>query len=102
MKINFSTLLASGNETALRGVFAWLTRIGAAPKFGTRPIGWYQAHQRHAIEVLKAYCGAGEHTLRCKGGVVETYSPLPGNRRAWFVVTPVSALYSEADKRSRG
>lgn len=40
------------DETMLRRAFSWLARIGAGPKFGSRPIGWYQMHMCAAIDEL--------------------------------------------------
>lgn len=42
------------NENKLRKAFSWLTRIGAAPKFGTLPIQYYQQDQVKAIDAIKA------------------------------------------------
>lgn len=41
------------DDTKLRRVFTWLTRIGAAPKFGTLPIVYYQQDQCDAIDALE-------------------------------------------------
>lgn len=41
------------DDSKLRAVFSWLTRIGAAPKFGTLPIAYYQQDQCKAIETLE-------------------------------------------------
>lgn len=51
------------NEAARRDVFSWLTRIGAAPKFGSRPIGWYQQCQCEAIDKLTAKMATNGFTL---------------------------------------
>lgn len=41
-----------GDDNKLSRVFRWLTRIGAAPKFGSMPIHYYQQDQVKAIESL--------------------------------------------------
>jgi hypothetical protein len=40
-------VLDSATQANLRRVWAWQARVGLGPKFGTRPIVWYQRH--HAI-----------------------------------------------------
>jgi len=98
MKLDFNYIFTDENIT--RKVFTWFSRIGAAPKFGSRPIGWYQSHMCHTIDVLRERVGGGERELRCKGGVVEVRES-DGARHHWHVVTPVFDLYNEADKRCR-
>lgn len=62
-----------GDDNKLRRVFAWLTRIGAAPKFGSGCIHYYQQDQCAAIEALeKAMQAKGimpaSTPIRCKTG----------------------------------
>jgi hypothetical protein len=33
--------------------FRWLARTGIGVRFGSRPIGWYQAHQMCALQVIE-------------------------------------------------
>jgi hypothetical protein len=42
------------DERKLRNAFSWLARIGAAPKFGSLPIAYYQQDQVRAIDAIKA------------------------------------------------
>lgn len=49
------------SDARLRSVFSWNTKLGIAPKFGSRPIHWYQIEQFEAI-------GAVERAAR-KAGV---------------------------------
>lgn len=51
------------DDNKLRNVFSWLTRIGAAHKFGSLPIGWYQQHQCNAIEYLEKHRHVGGKEL---------------------------------------
>lgn len=44
--------LQDSSEPSLRKVFSWQTRYGMAPKFGSRPIGWYQTHQCRVSDYL--------------------------------------------------
>lgn len=81
-------------EQGTRNVFSWLTRIGAAPKFGSRPIGWYQMHQCKAIEILETF---KFDTLRCKHGVIQGQL----GKGRWFTVITVRDLYANADAQSR-
>jgi hypothetical protein len=74
------------DDSKLRRVFSWLTRIGAAPKFGDLPIGYYQQDQCKAIEAIEA---AMKHRgflpantpVRCKNGLVQARS-----ERKWVTV----------------
>ena len=82
-------------DDALRWrAFAWLTRIGAGRRFDTMPIGWYQAHQCHALDVLKALsveqarCHQGWIQRRCNG--------------AWANVMTPRELFIQADSLTRG
>lgn len=63
------------DNNKLRLTFSWLTRIGAAPKFGTLPIAYYQHDQCAAIDKLEAALKAHGLTnaaeLRCKGGLIQ-------------------------------
>lgn len=87
---------AFSDDRKLRRVFSWLTRIGASPKFGSRPIGWYQIHQCHAMEILKA--SAGESApLRCKYGNIQART-VPGR---WVTLMSAIELFQQADNRSR-
>lgn len=62
------------NDNNLRAVFSWLTRIGAAPKFGTLPIAYYQGDQCKAIDkladCLKRHGLTVAARLRVQGGCV--------------------------------
>lgn len=81
-------------DASLKRVFSWLTRIGAAPAFGSRPISWYQIHQCHAIDTLKAI--AGENPLRTRAGYVEF--KIAGQ---WRRSLRIAELFDIADKKSR-
>ncbi len=41
------------SEDRLRSIFSWNTRLGIAPKFGSRPIHWYQMDQFEAIGAIE-------------------------------------------------
>lgn len=89
MKLNLNKCF--GDDQMLRRVFSWLSRIGAAPKFGSRPIGWYQIHQCHCIDILKAM-GITEPVMK-QGKIFQ-------RGKADTFITP-NALFSDADKLSR-
>ena len=38
------------NDREIRAAFTWLTRSGIGPRFGSRPIGWYQQSQCEALD----------------------------------------------------
>lgn len=48
------------SEAYLRQAFSWLARIGACPKFGSRPIGWYQMHACAALRHWQPVVSARE------------------------------------------
>jgi hypothetical protein len=81
------------NEDMLRRVFSWLARIGAGPKFGSRPIGWYQMHHCAAIDIL---CGMNLWHPVCKNGVIMGRG-IDAEKRI-----TINDLYAKADARSRG
>lgn len=74
----------------LKRVFSWLTRIGVSPKFGSRPIGWYQIHQCHAIDEL---IRLGIRNPVCKNSVICERGQDTGHF--------VSQIYDVADRKSR-
>lgn len=43
------------DDNKLRKAFSWLTRIGAAPKFGGMPIAYYQEEQIKALDKIKLF-----------------------------------------------
>lgn len=80
-------------------MFSWLSRIGAAPKFGSRPIGWYQMHQCAAIDILIAKAGKGNIDLKVKHGVIHARNQ--GSRKWWNIAITPRMLFDEADYKSR-
>ncbi len=41
------------SDASLRAKFSWLARSGIGVRFGSRPIGWYQAHQMCALQEIE-------------------------------------------------
>jgi len=74
-------------------VFAWLTRTGMGRHFPGTPIGWYQQHQCHAIDVLDEVFGKGAD-LRVEHGMVRA----KGSK----ATIAASEVFRRADDRSRG
>ena len=91
------------NDATLRALFAWQTRIGVAPAFGSRPIGWYQIHQCHAYDVLREWAGRAVHEeqllIRTSYGRIEAKPLSP--RARWIDIGRPSDVYRVADERSR-
>lgn len=62
------------SDTKLGKVFSWLTRYGMGPRFGSRPIAYYQQEQCAAIdylqECLRALGAAETADLRIRSGIV--------------------------------
>lgn len=94
MKTTLTLQPGDASEQYLRRMFSWLARIGACPKFGSRPIGWYQVHAMHALNYLEKQ---GGFPVRCKRGVI-CYKPTIG---AWQPIVTPSQLFDIADSLSR-
>jgi hypothetical protein len=88
---------AFNDDKKLRAIFSWLTRIGAAHKFGSLPIGWYQQHQCACIEYLTFVRGCQNKELRCRKGIIESQCP----DGTWIAEISATALYSKADNFCR-
>lgn len=87
----------------LASVFSWLTRVGAGPHFGSRPVGWYQQHQVAAIDALEEWgkrAVAYPSYYRVKGGQFQAYDE-PKKRWINLGLTP-HQLYGIADRLARG
>ena len=95
------------DDRQVRAVFTWQTRIGGAPTFGSRPIGWYQSHQCHAYDVIREACQRAvpdQTRWRVRSRqtdldrVLEAYSV---SRKQWIVLQSTRDVYRQADDRSR-
>lgn len=86
------------DEAKLGRIFTWLSRIGAGRHFGQIPIGWYQIHQCHCLDIIKEKLGPDNEmaSLRCKNGFVQA---LIGDK--WTTLTSAANIFSIADDRSR-
>lgn len=99
-----------GNEHKLKLAFSWLTRKGIGRRFPGMPIGWYQAHQCAALDVLQ------EHAVErlswdkttplllktdASGGVSCVIAKVKG-ASGWKSLGTCKQLFDEADKRARG
>lgn len=81
------------NDQKVRAAFAWLTRIGASPHFGSRPIGWYQQHQVAAIEILEK---SGAEEVKLSKGMIRGRV-----QKHWIDLGTPDELYRLADKETR-
>jgi len=81
------------DDRKIRAAFSWLTRIGAGPAFGSRPIGWYQNHQVAAIEILEK---SGAEEVKLDKGVIKGRVG-----KHWIDLGSPSELYRLADKAAR-
>lgn len=72
------------------------------PTFGSRPIGWYQIHQMHAIDVIeeasKKELGYKAKRYRVKHGEVQA---LTDNGVFRNLGLSTGLVYDKADDRSR-
>jgi len=92
--VNIRDIYNANSDRLLGQAFSWLARIGAGPKFGSRPIGWYQAHMCHALDSLRAT--GGTHA-RMRGGIIQIFVTNNG----WQNFGTPSALFNTADSLSR-
>jgi hypothetical protein len=98
----------SRSEEDLARAFKWITRTGAGPAFGSRPIGWYQKHQIAAIDILQdaatkrgmpADPRDGTWYFRLRNG---GYQVLDYERRIWIWLNLMpSQVFYLADKKAR-
>jgi len=66
------------DEKLLGRAFSWMARIKAAPKFGSRPIGWYQQEMFEKIDRIRMACKIHDvppNWLRYSKGIVFGYQP---------------------------
>jgi len=88
----------SPEHPELKKVFTWLTKYRMGPKFGSRPIGWYQMHMMAAIDIIedavKKSSGTGE--VRVEDGML-----LGKKDGRWEKLMSCEEVYSKADKNSR-
>ena len=48
------------DDNEIKRLFTWQTRVGLAPKFGSRPISWYQMHQTNVYDIIVELLDATE------------------------------------------
>jgi len=77
-------------------MWAWQARVGIGPTFGSRPVGWYQIHHSHAMDLINATIPTGAKGIRLRKGYLELLQG--GEFRRWM--TP-GDLYRAADTLSR-
>ena len=83
------------DDRRLRNVFSWLTRIGAAPKFGTVPIHYYQQDQMKALDAIIAAAqrkGFEPEWVRYKNGKFIAHNKgkwVPIARMDYGTITPI-------------
>lgn len=81
-------------------LFPYLTRVGISPKFGSRPIGWYQKHQICAIERLESIAkkiGAPNNAqIKVKDNMVQMKID-----KGWINIGSPNKFYNDADDCSR-
>lgn len=78
------------DDTYYRGIFSWATRVGAAPKFGTRPIGWYQQHQMAVLDLIE-YMPSVD-AVRFRAGYVQVH-----RHGAWYAWLTPDEIFRRAD-----
>ena len=80
---------------ALRRAFSWLARTGIGVASGSRPIGWVQVHNCHAIDAIT-------EAAKDKGGDLAHVSVRNGYVHAGTVeLGSARHFYDVADHRSR-
>ena len=81
-------------------VFSYLTKIGISPKFGTRPISWYQLHQCNAIKYIKdiIISLSGNGNIKVKKGCL--YIQISENHK-WKQIGSINNIYDIVDNKTR-
>lgn len=90
-------VFGEGSDVARARFFCWLTRNGMGPKFGSRPIGWYQQTQCAAFDIIEKrakYRGARE--VRVRNRCVQSLSP----NGIWEVIGTCEEIRAEAERVS--
>jgi hypothetical protein len=62
------------DDNHIKRGFSWQARTGVGPKFGSRPIGWYQTHHANAhdeiVKRAKAQGIDGDFSVKKKGNTI--------------------------------
>lgn len=88
------------DDNEIRKLFSYQARVGFAPKFGTRPIGWYQIHQHNVYNYITEVIRdmkQGHAEIRVKRGMLQ----LQGAGGKWFNNISAYNVYQLADMKSR-
>ena len=93
----------------LRKFYAWQARVGLGPKFGSRPIGWYQTHHGSIFGQLRQWadknCGGEGAFFEVEDGAVVAHCAGRGNRKSKSKLDTylgVDSLFRSADAYVRG
>jgi hypothetical protein len=85
----------------IKRLFAYQTRIGVAPKFGTRPIGYYQQDQDHAYTVImekaRLHGITGSFKVKKIGENVAIYNKYRSCKN-WQTIGYVNDIYRQAEQ----
>lgn len=101
--VDLSDIYGIGTEENRRRAYTWLTRVGASPRFGDRPIVWYQSHQVAARDVLMdravSYGVPKPMFFRVRKESFEAYD---GKQERWIdLEMSPTMVYDAADRRVR-
>lgn len=94
MKNKLSLKPGCADDAYLSRMFRWLARIGACPRFGSRPIGWYQAHAMAALNHLEKQ---GGFPVALRNGMI-CYRPSIG---PWQPIITPRQLFADIDTSIR-
>jgi hypothetical protein len=86
-------------DSKLHATFSWLTAQGMGRYFGSMPIGWYQAHQCAAMDVIEEAAGGPPGDVRVRNGMVEFRAD---GTRGFKKIISTNDVFQRADNRARG
>lgn len=100
------------NETDIARAFRYATRTKIGVRVGSRPIGWYQRHQCHALDVLEAHARQvldlpkpNPVLIRYRKGVFQARAfhghTADVTKSIWRTLTTAHDIYRRADDLAR-
>ena len=93
----------------LKKFYAWQAKVGLGPKFGSRPIGWYQVHHSAVFGRLSQWqeknCGGDGAAFEVEDGTIFGRCLSKGGRQSKHRLNTymgVDSMFQSADSYVRG
>ncbi len=85
------------DDNSIRRVFSYQTRLGIAPKFGSRPIAWYQSIQCSAHDIIAklAEAAGAEESFEIRKHGYHIEAKIEGS---WIRLSPVYIIREDANR----